>query len=887
MDSNLICNIKKNNTGWCVPYHILLAVLIFVLVNSITIFNVRGVCDQEGYRWDSTRYIPINTYEDDGRYSVYSALGYKGFSERHEHLINLGGPYVHIARFLLGIAGKIGIVKIFSSPYTYYFHPEEYLKIWEFIGLYKVWVFLIWLPIVVYWIGKRHFSEITGTLAAWFVAAIPFITGFEVRIKSDSVAIVLGLFSILWQLEYTRNHKRGYLFLAAAFLGISLAVKFNLPSAILTLLFSYLIVIRKEGQNLKNYKTWQSLCYAVLIFIIIFIVGNPYVIGRLVAYLKMLLGQIAVFHKGKSVLDIGQIFYSIWYRLIHFDSHFGPVLNLLVIPALVFASIRLIINKNHQRISNAVLLIALAGVIACTAAVVRDAVIFLTYYYYAPAILLLFFISDLLATTWEKAVAVGRFAPSLIGAVIIFTIGSTAYENYHVFNYMTSKTNRQEMYSWIDRNIPTGSSVGIPMAPTYTFFNTWIRLDPFKYRLVHIGNQANLLDKNQPDYFIWIIFSPDSQKVDNSNYKLIREFAKGINLPHERYDLYQEEVFQLYKRINTNADTSARNILGEMECKLGTLMRADTEDEFRILQFQSISFMPIWLNLMRKEKQTLQYDSNVSFESSIRGDEPVYTKYAYIHQIGPTILQLWGVKYIMAKMNMGEDSPFEKHVLNSARYNLKEVQRYKTVFIDEKKDIGLFYNNEYLGQIFFVQYEDNHRQSALRKSKKIETQGILYDVDGIKSIGTDNIAIFIKLKTSVPASVTIRGGGQGENDESWNVGVGVQTIWMPYRIFNHDEPIKYEINPLKDKGKISVRKIYVQPFVLYGKPVVKDVKITTHGGSTTVCANTAGEVVFSLPYEKYWRAKVDKVAVPVKRGLAGTIAVAVPKGKHLVAVYFK
>lgn len=890
MDNNL-SNAKQNEAGWRLPYHILIALAAFLIINSITILNVRGIVDDVDYRWNNAHHIPINTYEDDGRLNVYAALGYKGFSERHEHLINIGGPYIHIARFLLWTGDKIGIVKIFDDPYAYYLYPNEYLKIWKFIGLYKVWLFLIWLPIVVYWIGARHFSPATGSLAAWLTVSIPFITGFEPRIKADSVAMVLGFFSILWQLEYIRNHNRKYLFLAAIFLGASFAVKFNLLSAALTFLLSYLVVVRKNGQDLRSYRTWQNLWHAAVVAAITFIIANPYFVKGFISYSKMLLGQTVAVNKGKTLLDMSSIFYSIWYRIIHFDSHFGTVLNWLVIPALFFAVIHLFIKRSQRSIAGTMLLIVLIGFVAYIAVVMRDAVIYLTYYYYAPAIVLLILISDLLSAIWEKAISIGRIASFVVGMSIVFIIGFTAYENSRVFAYMVSKTNRQNMYEWIEKNIPQGTVIGIPMAPTHSYFNQWIRLDPFKYRLVHIGTRGEQLEENQPDYFIWILFSKDSQMPDGKDYIKIADFSKGTDLPHERYDLYQEEAFHVYKRVS-EPDISRRSILGELEYELGALMRDDKEDEFRILQFRGLSFMPGWLNLLRKEKQTLQYDSSLSFESMIRGDKPEHAKYAYIHQIDPTMLQLWGVKYVLARVNMGDKSPFEEHVLQSGHYNLKEVYKYETMFGDGKRDVGLFYNNEYMGQVLFAQFDkkedDNTARIPFWKTlwsgyEKQKKEGILYDESAMKKLTTDKIAVYIEIKSTTPVSVYIKGGG---NEEYLDIGSGQQRIWMSYRIFKNDGVITYRVNPVEGKGSIVVNKIYASPLNLYASPVVSNAKISKRGGAAAINARSEGDVIFSLPYHKYWKATVDGVSAPVKKGLAGTVAVGIPQGMHLVEIYF-
>lgn len=883
-------NANKSEIGWHVPYHIMLAVLAFLIINSITILNVKGVVDDVGYKWQGAQYIPVNTYHDEGRFYVYGSIGFRNWREanREEALINMGGPSVHAVRFLLWAGDKIGIVKTFEDPYSYYLYPEEYLKIWKFIGLYKVWLFLIWLPIVVYWIGARHFSKMTGLLAVWLTISIPFITGYEPRLKPDTIAIMLGLFSILWQLEFTRTFSNLHLFLAAIFLGISFAVKFNMAPVGITLFLAYVIVSKKQAQSLFDYKTWKKFCLVIGIVILSFVIANPLAIGGFHWFVSLFSKY--VFAGEQRDYGIKIILESIWYRILHFDSHFGTVLNWMVIPSIIFAFINLFYERGHKRVSLSFVLVFLFGYFIYIAFLVQGRVVFLTYYYYSAAIVLLIIISNMLSVLYEKAALVNRIALFAVGMAVVFIVGFTAYENSRVFSYMVSKTNRQEMYAWFEKNIHQGTVVGIPMSPlSHTFFDQWIQLDPFKYRLVHIGKQGELLEENKPDYFIWILFSKDSPKINRPDYKIIAEFSKGADLPHERYDLYQEEQFLVYKRNTTEVDISQRSILGEMERQLGVFMKADAEDEFRILQFQGITFMPLWLNLLRKTDYSLHYDSHSSFDSSVKGDNLEHSRYLYVHNIGPTTLQLWGVKYILARLT--PNSSFEDMVLRSDRYSLKEINRFETLFGEEKRDVGLFYNNEYKGQVFFAKYgEGESKRKPFYKriwesifNRKKTVQGVLYDSDKIKRMGANNIAVYMKVKSSAPAIITVRGGG---NEESWGIAEGVQTVWMPYRIFNPDEPVVYEINSLKKRGKIYTEEVYAMPLFLYSDQAISNSKISKRGGAVSVNADKDGEIIFSLPYHKYWKAKVDGVSVPVKKGLAGTVAVGAPQGRHLVEVYF-
>lgn len=767
-------NMMKIDMSWRIPYPVFLAVILFLFVNMIVMSNLSRSYNEEGYSWRGAFYIPVNSYEDDGRFNVYAALGYKDF-DRHKDLINIGGPYIHIARFFLFFAEKAGIVKIFEDPYAYYLYPIEYLKIWKFYGFYKLFLFLIWMPIVVYWIGARHFSKFTGVLAAWFIVLIPFITAFETRIKADSVAITIGLFSILWQLEYLKNYKRIYLFLASTLLGVSLAVKFTMFPLLATLLTTYVYVNKKIK--------WVDLLKVFIIIPISFIIANPLAIKGFLGYLINLFQFINV-QATQSSASPGFNLYPVWYRIRNFDSYYGAILNLFVIPSVAFALARMFLKKVYRSAASNILILFLFGYFIYIFFTARTAFVYLTYYFYAAAIVELILIAEFFRVIFEWVTTKGKIAACGGVCMVVFVLSAAGYENFCVLKYITSKTNRQEMYLWFEKNVPYGSTIGIPMDPTHTYFNSLLRFDPFKYRIVHMGKNGELFSERQPDYFVWIVFSKDESPFNINNYKLIKEFAKGSGLPHERYDLYQEEVFRVYRNLGETMPLEQYSS-SRIEYTIGEIMRGDQEDEFRILQFQGLTFMPLWLNLMRKKGPTIDYDSHWSFEKHIRTDKQEYTRYAFIHDIDPKNMQLWGVKYILAKIS---DSSFETDVLFSNRYNFKEINRFRIDFEDGEREVGLFYNNEYTGQIFFAKYENNNELGAI-----------------------------------------------------WGV-----------------------------SGKPS------------DKNFIEESKINQIGGSAVVCTDSSGEIVFSLPYHKYWNARVDGSQVPVKEGPGGTVAVEINTGKHVV-----
>jgi hypothetical protein len=326
-----------------------------------------------------------------------------------------------------------------------------------------------------------------------------------------------------------------------------------------------------------------------------------------------------------------------------------------------------------------------------------------------------------------------------------------------------------------------------------------------------------------------------------------------------------------------------------MEYRFGEEIRKDAEKEFRILQFQSISFIPLWLNLMRKRDNTVDFDSHTSFESSIKGDKSQSFKYGYVHNIGPATLQLWGVKYVLARID--SETRFDEYVLKSGRYDLKKIDKYETLFGNKRREIGFFYNNDYLGQVFFARFEGKEERDekqpfwrrVLRKSKGKSPEGILYDKKSLENLKTNTLSVYIRLKATSPSHISIKGAG---NSESWTTAAGRQIVWMPYKIFDHGEEIKYQISSVEKKGKIRVEKIDVLPMYLSDKSVIEGSVITRKRAHAKILTDFRGCLIFSLPYDRFWEAKVDGRSSPVIKGPAGTLAVEISAGKHLVEVNY-
>ena len=203
----------------------------------MAVLGLRGVAAPEVYPADFSKYVPLNTVDDDAVINITAVLNlFPSSQDRYTSLINIGGPFLVLGRGIMSLAEYIGIIHIFDEPSLYISYPGEYQRIWIVFGIYKLFLFLWLFPIVVYWVGRNHLSPRAGGIAAWMIVAIPFVTAFDARMKADSPAIITGMFTLLFLFQYAKDRHNRTLAIASGLLGLSLSIKFlMIPSGALLL----------------------------------------------------------------------------------------------------------------------------------------------------------------------------------------------------------------------------------------------------------------------------------------------------------------------------------------------------------------------------------------------------------------------------------------------------------------------------------------------------------------------------------------------------------------------------------------------------------------------------------------------------------------------------
>ena len=858
---------------WRVPVHVWAAVVFFLCLQTVATLNLRGPADPELYLLDATKHVPVNTYEDDGAINVAAALDLIPRSDRFSYLINIGGPFLLGGRAVLHAADALGLVQCFDDPWLYVIFPDAYRRVWTVFGLYKLIVWMPWLPLSLFWLARNHLGKKAGGIAAWLLAVMPFATGFEPRLKADAPAIAAGLLALLFFFQYVRDGRRGRLYAGSALIGVSLSIKLLMAPALAVWALVVWAHWRKEGGSFKA--PLRALFLSGVVAFAAFLAANPLVVPGAASFFKELFGS-KVFMK-LSTAPVSQGMFSVlWGRMGQFGVFFGAWLGAMVAPALAFQLVR-VVRRRMLFDPPGLLLVFFATNAVYLYIVAPSALAVMTYYFYQPVLIALVLTADALAVGLG---ALGRVRPRLswlAAALMIVLLGMALRDNLAVLACMTEPTNRQRAHAFLAGEAKTGDTVGIPIEPDAETFSRAFGVDPFRFRLRKVGKDAGLLEEKRPD---WLLLTrPDAARPwpDPAGYLTAARFEAGMDLPQERFDLYQETPYAVYAA--EKAGQGRAKAAGDKEdilFALGQFVRADSEPSFNVLQCQALPLRPISLDLFRKSGRTLLSDATASFTTSVRdASSPL----AYVHQADRLTLAFWGIKYVLAR---DDDVAFAKETLDSGRFALEPAGTLPG-------GVTIYRDHDYLGQAFFLADagEGEMRRKAPRPFlswlRPLQPFGSLYSREDLGRAGVKVLAVTMRVKSDGPVDVILKGGA---SRRSLLAGAGTHVLIAPYEVGDGPEDVGYELHPAKPGVRFSLEEIKAEPLRVGEGGTVKGGSVSPAASFAPVVAERPGRVAFALPYVPgLWRATVDGREVWALPGPAGTVTVPVPSGFSFVALF--
>lgn len=850
------------------------AIALLFTIQLIVIGKMRGIGDHEGYLLNTSRIFSINTYEDDGSSNIALALGHTENLPRYlPYGIDIGGPYLYLGRLVLRVADRLGLITIFTDPSLYLLYPDTYKSVWKAFAIYKA-VLLILVPLSLYWLCSNHYDKPSGILAAWIFVAMPFVPGFEIRLKVDALAVAVGLLSVMHQLQYLRTHQERYLLYAAAWLGLNLSMKFILIPAGITLvcIHTYCSIDRTDR---LNYFIKKGLL-AAIIFIAVYIMANPMILPGWLVYVKAITR-----HLGENTTNPISTLSALWLRWSSLDIFLGPIFIWIIPPALILSFWSMFHSTTHRFLFGTLLALLILQTIYFSMSF-RGTLANTTYYYYSHAILLIPLISICLirfrawVTTKIPSLTFLSTMAICISVILTFKI------QFNVIHYLTSLTDRQNILLWINRTFSPGTSIGVPVEDGANVINSLIQIDPFTYRVIPIGKDASLAAQFKPDYILWVRTTPLTFPPAVPGYTLAARFNAGVELPHNRYDLYQEEVYEIYARREKVSPEIIPNSSWNLEYGIGQFMHQDTELQFNILQFQGLHFYPITLNLFRKTQNSVSPFPTQAFTKSIRYNT---SPLAYIHQADPLCLTLWGIKYVVADMR--PESAFVKQTLTAPEAPLMLVQRLLTTFDAQSREVGIFKNTSYFGQAFFAAAPNSSEIITLRKTRgrllehPIKTYGELYPQELLQAGNVTALETHFTIETDTTVDILIK---DSHHSQSYLIGPGYHDIVLPFSVAKTDKSVSYEINPTQESGKITVHALSASPLRLKKTPVISFSDVDPDHAFVHVGSTEPGRVIFALPDHGFWQAEVDGQGVKTMPGPAGCVSVPITEGEHFIAL---
>ncbi|WP_243362117.1 ArnT family glycosyltransferase [Fundidesulfovibrio terrae] len=861
-----------DSLSYGLPPSVCIALLVFVFVNVSAILQMRGVSDSEGYVLNTSKAIPVNTYEDDAQVSIMHALWYFGpTTNTFDVATNFGGPLLHVAKPVMWLGAKLGWIKRFDDRSMYVLYPGELGRIFKLFAFYKLAVLTL-LPLSCFWLLNNFFSRRAGELAAWLVAAMPFLTGFELRLKPDGVVFALTMLSLLHQFAFQKHGRSRNLYLAVLFFSLGASMKFTMASAVFPLAVCAASGMHRRWNSLWGPEQRKLLWRSALFGIVVFVVANPRILPGFLIFFDFITRYTSI--PAKEDLP-GGIGYTIWFRLTHFAPFLGRALGVLALPALAYGGYRALREKRLVTPWSCLVALYLLHPVFLWVIAHNHVILNITYYYYSQALLTLL----LIAVLFDGALAAARRRPLAhltAWACVIVLIGHGFSNNINVLRYLSGPSTRQLAQAWVDRNIPPGTSLGLPIASgNHLTFNDRFLADPFRHRILPLGRQGEETGKAMPDYVLWVQTNPLQAPFSNSRYETLARFDTGSDLPREPYNFYQDDIYTVYRRV-PQAPLGGSPGPADADAALGSVFADISTEPFTVLQYKASGVFPNALTMYSHvDNRFIPIGQGLLLSSIRHPSSPA----AYLHQLPPELMALWGVKYVLAL----QDQAFTEKVENDPAYALTPTALPAGAAFPQGMRLYTF--GGYTGMAHFLsapaegmRYGVKPRWMGLLERHKLKTFGPLYPMESARP-GPNLLRVRMVVDCDGPFDLLLKGG---EHPLSIYLGAGHNDVDVPLPLAEGVQP-GYELNPAAPGASCSVQAIQAYPTDILP---VESCSYSLKHAFASVTVKTDGLVAFALPYHPFWKARVDGAGVLPEKSPGNTVGVPVGPGHHFIELVY-
>jgi len=856
---------RLSNLAWSL-------VVLFIVTQSYAILETRGVADPEGFIVNTSKPIPVNTYEDDAQVSLMHALSYFGpTTNTFDVATNFGGPLLHLAKPVMWLGAKLGLIKRFDDRSLYILYPNELKRIFILFSFYKLSILTL-LPLSVFWLLNNFFSRRAGHLALFFLLGMPFLSGFELRLKPDGVVFAITILSLMHQLAYSQSSNSKHLYLAAVFLALATSMKFTMATATFTYIACFIAGSYYNAPHLSISKSIQLICKATILGIIVFTLANPRIIPGLLIFVDFIFRYTA--HNAQSS-SLGDFFTTILFRLTNFQAFLGSPLGYFALPAFVFSLLQALRAKQFISPWSILGLLYIFQILFLWAIAHNHVVRNLTYYYYGQALLSLILIAllvDYILTLSSKQFVIHM----IVLTSTICTIALLLNTQLSVLKFISGPSTRQLAQAWVDKHIPPGASLGLPVPKSgHMVFYDRFMPDPYRYRILPVGLDGKLTDNIKPSYILWVRTNPLQTVFSHPDYEQIALFDTGKHLPREAFNFFQDDMYFVYRRIEQLEQSCLSTGPADADTALGTALADERDQEFNLIQYKSSGIFPQDLTVLNYNNGRFLPFGRSLFLSAIRHPTSPVT---YLHQTSPELLRLWGVKYIAAKRDEAFLSTF-------ASWNREFAPMSPSTKPEFPEGIGLYQFTGYDGMAHFLPSPPieminttKPRRYGLLERHRIKSYGPLYLQD---TLPRDTRIIRVQMTIECTGSMDLLLKSR-DHSTSLLLGPGHNVVDFPLPISDTETPA-YELNPAEPSASGTIKQIITSPLLIEQATTWS---LSVNEAFATVNANSNGFVAFALPFHPYWTAEVDGKFARPEPGPGNVVIVPVNSGQHLVSLRY-
>ncbi len=518
----------------------------YLILSAIVLFGAWFRVTGIGWGLPDGRYFHASSFHPDEGDTFNAMRGFRpsrlDFRIRN-YILTRGSFQVYLTAAWVKAGSLLGLAKISPSFDYYKAHPKELARLYVSARSLSVFFGLATI-VLVFFMGRAFYGDpVHGLLAAFLLAIAPGHVVWSHYIGTDAIMAfqVCALILISYFMATTDNG-RWYLY-AGLLAGVTVATKYSAaPLCAIPLLAAVL--------GRKPFFPRRVLVYLACIPAGFFL-ANPYSLIDMPSFIAAIRTSLRT-----NILADGSIFWmdcfekgsGWWYHLtVSPYYNLGLPLALLALVSLVYALFR---RELPALIMAAAMLVLWFLLGSSPWRVIR---------WFTPFIpLLCILIARFMLQIKGKAARPASF--SLLALTVLYTAGYS----YAYVRMMASPDVRDIASEWIERSIPEGETIAVPMAyfwnPTITMTEFWYKpSEPFfaglkRYRILRTGNDAGLLKKEKPACVVL---------ADNEYYpllKLKRKYPVDFALPVLR-EITESGTYSMVKEFDTQPRLFGRRVI--------------------------------------------------------------------------------------------------------------------------------------------------------------------------------------------------------------------------------------------------------------------------------------------------------------------------------------